>query len=129
MIINVKGVGKVEFPDDMNLDEINKILTKAFSESKVAGVEEITAIVRGIVGEVIKPEPAIVPDVQVEPVVEVTNTAPDMQPIAEALAAVLSRPEPDITVQLPARAGIVDIEVTERDTFGNIKRLRMTEIS
>ena len=142
MIVNVNGVGKVKFPDNMSLDEINKVLTEAYSKSPdEMSIEKITAIVKGIVKDTVKPEPPVVPDVKVdvapvasvpeikvEPVVEVNTVAPDMQPIAEALMAVLSK-ESNITVQSPERRTVTDIDVLERDTFGNIKRIRMTEVA
>ena len=110
------------------IDELGDIGTLLRGQS--VSVEEITTIVKGVIGELVKPVAPIVPDINVDlvPTFEVTSPAPDMQPIAEALVAVLSRPEQPINIQLPEKAGVLDIEVVERDTFGNIKRLRMTEV-
>ena len=124
MIINVKGIGKVDFPDSMSLEDINKVLSDMFSKEKAPTKEEISLMVKSLIGEMVKPEPPVIPDIEIaapEPV--------DMQPIADALRAILSKPSPDIKIDIPKRASGMEIEITERDTFGNIKRLRMTEVA
>lgn len=75
------------------------------------------------------------PDIKVElePVFEVTTPAPDMEVVAEAIKGILL-PKQDINVTVqeppepPEKPKIIDIEVTERDNRGGIKRLRLTQI-
>jgi len=117
MIVNVKGVGRVNFPDDMSLSEINKILKETYNdeEDDDVSLEKITAIVKGLIAENTAP-------------VEVITPAPDMEPIAAALLSVLSKPDKGVTLELPKKSSVTEIEVTARDNYGNIKRIRMTEV-
>ena len=75
------------------------------------------------------------PDIKVdlEPVFEVTTPAPDMEVVAEAIKGILL-PKQDINVTVmeppeePEPPKVIDIEVTERDARGGIKKLRLTQI-
>lgn len=125
MIINVKGVGNVKFPDDMRLADINKALTDKFGKEKPLSEKEITSIVQSIVAEAVKADPVI--NVKTEPKIEVNTPAVDMRPIAKALMTVMDRPEPPEKEERE-ESGITDIEIVERDIVGNIKRIRMTEV-
>jgi len=132
MIVNIKGIGRVNFPGGMTQDAIRKALIKNFArperdkKEELNKLETIKTIVKGVVSDVVKKE-TIVPDVKVEiePVFEVTNDAPDMTPIADAIKS-LERQETNIDIHIPEKPNIIDIEVTERDSRGNISRLRMT---
>jgi hypothetical protein len=70
-------------------------------------------------------------DVKVEPVIEVNTPAPDMAPIAEALREAVSKPPPNITVNVPEierEKRIFEAEITERDTRGYMKKFRFYEL-
>lgn len=78
----------------------------------------------------------MIPDIKVElePVFEVTTPAPDMTVLADAIQRMIDRPQQPLNITVmeppeePEPPKVFDIEVTERDTRGGIKKLRLTEV-
>jgi len=136
MIVNIKGIGRVNFPGGMTQDAIRKALIKNFArperdkKEELNKLETIKTIVKGVVSDVVKKE-TIVPDVKVElePVFEVANDAPDMRPIADAIKLINLTTKPIIEVNIEDRFKDIEIEVTERDALRGIKKLVLRNIN
>lgn len=68
--------------------------------------------------------------VEVEPKIEIEVEAPDMTAIADAIKSI--KQNIIVTVEEPPEKAeklkVFDIEVTERDGRGGIKKLRLTEV-
>ena len=101
MIVNVKGVGKIDFPEGMSLSMVKDMLTRS---TESLSEEEIVSIVKKIVEAAIMAIPPPPKEEREEREegeqnVIVNTEAPDMKPIAEALLAVLDRPTPTITME------------------------------
>lgn len=134
MRVNVKGVGVIEFPDGVSKEKIKEFLSDKFSTKK-SQEEEIKAL-RDIIASVIKEGEFIKPpadiNVDLEPVFEVITPAPDMEPVAKAIENINIAPPsinvspPDVHIDRELRK--VEVEVTDRDTRGNIKKLMWTEL-
>lgn len=131
MQVNIKGIGKVTFPEGTTREQIQSILTKSFSkkkEDKTFSLREVELMVKGFIKEQVTPPVPVVPDVKVELEPSFEMTAPiDVSAIAKAIAKLeLPAPEVNVTVETPNK--LIEIEVTERDTRGFIKTLLCTEI-
>ena len=130
MIINIKGIGRVSFPDGMSPGDIQEALNNNFGkdkerekEEKAEKLENIKAIVKGVVSDTVKTE-TIVPDVNVAPKVEVKQEKVDLTPVVSAIDKLADKPEKELNVTIEDnRGGSVKIEVVEWTQAGTIKAL------
>lgn len=134
MIINIRGIGRVQFPDGMNADDIKEALNNNFGnkdadkEEKAEKLEVIRAIVRGVVSDTVKPD-TVVPDVNVAPKVDVKQEKVDLIPVVNAISKLADKPEKKLNVTIEDnRGGSIQIEVVEWTQVGSIKKMICTPI-
>lgn len=129
MLVNIKSIGQVDFPEGTTKEQIQAILKKSFSkkkEDKALSLREIELMVKGFLKEQVKAPDPIVPDVKVElePSFEM-NADIDVSPIAKAIAK-LEIPAPEVSVNvekpdIPTPEVIVNVQ----DKKGWAMRMRV----
>lgn len=149
MLVNIKGIGQVDFPEGTSKEAIQAILTKSFSkkkEEKTFSLREVELMVKGFIKEQVKPADPVVPVVKVdlEPSFEMTtniDVAPiakvleklempniDVSPIAEALAK-LELPAPEVNfTPADSEEKTIRITVESRTRSGAIESLLLTQV-
>ena len=142
----IANLGKVKLPDGTTKEQILAALHSIVEkkpEKPSYTIEEINELVAAAVAQAVQPPAPIVPDVvvepninvaaptvEVEPKIVVDVPSLDLTPLQAVLSQIPTIPEPivNVTVEADNRMRSFECEITNRDAGGNIHTFSLTEV-